>query len=321
MKRRIFESLIDRYRQNKASTSERRLIDRWYAELDAEDVPKYNVDENQLWGRIQRQIGNTSPRKIYDRKMLYRWTAAVAACLLICLSGLFWNREDDRALSRKEVLLKPGYRIFETGVAQRKRVQLSDGSTVILNARTKLKLDTVSFGQKDRIVELLAGEAFFDVKKDSTKAFIVNAQHIHTKVLGTSFTIKNYAELDDISVSVFTGKVQVTANNNPLGVLTRGEQIRYARNNNESRKENFDLLTRNSWIEGRVYLKQSNFAELALAVRNIYDVDLEAADTRISQQLYSMPISRQLSWSATLESIQAIHHNKSRKEGNKVLIY
>ncbi|MDR3009639.1 MAG: FecR domain-containing protein [Sphingobacterium sp.] len=320
MKRRIFESLIERYRQNKASANERRLIDHWYAELDKEDIPKYHVDENQIWGKIHRQIGNTPTNKMTVQKMLY-WSGAVAACLLLCLSVLFWSRESDQALSRKEISLKPGFRIFETGVAQRKRVQLADGSTVILNARTKLKLDTVSFDRKDRIVELLAGEAFFDVKKDSTKAFIVNAQQIQTRVLGTSFTVKNYAELDDISVSVFTGKVQVSANSNPLGVLTRGEQIRYARNSTTSRRENFDLLTRNSWIEGRVYLKQSSFAELALAVRNIYGVELEAADSLISQQFYSMPLSRQLSWSATLESIQAIHHNKSRKEGNKVLIY
>lgn len=320
MKRKVFESLIDRYRQNKASANERRLIDHWYAELDKEDMPQYHVDENQIWGKIHRQIGNTPTKKMAFQKMLY-WSGAVAACLLLCLSVLFWSRENDHAQSRKEVLLKPGFRIFETGVAQRKRVQLADGSTVILNARTKLKLDTVSFDRKDRIVELLAGEAFFDVKKDSTKAFIVNAQQIQTRVLGTSFTVKNYAGLDDISVSVFTGKVQVSANSNPLGVLTRGEQIRYARNSTTSKRENFDLLTRNSWIEGRVYLKQSSFAELALAVRNIYGVELDAADNLISRQLYSMPLSKQLSWSATLESIQAIHHNKSRKEGNKVLIY
>ncbi|WP_313156243.1 FecR family protein [Sphingobacterium multivorum] len=319
MKRRIFELLMDRYRQNKASTSERRLIDHWYAGLDKEEVPDDNVDENQLWGRIHRQIGNTSTKSVPVRKMLY-WSGAVAACLLLCLSALFWKTAD-QAVSRKEALLQPGYRIFETGVAQRKKVQLADGSTVILNARSKLKLDTVSFGRKDRVVELLVGEAFFDVRKDSTKAFIVKARQIQTTVLGTSFTVKNYVELDDISVSVFTGKVQVVGSGSRLGILERGDQVRYFKNSNKSRQENFDLLTRNSWIEGQVYLKQSSFAELAVAVKNIYDVDLKAADTPTSQQLYSMPLSRKLSWPATLESIKAIHHNKSRKEGNKVLIY
>ena len=319
MKRRIFELLIDRYRQNKASISERRLIDHWYAGLDSEKVPDDKVDEIQLWERIQRQIGNTSTRRVPIQKMLY-WAGAVAACLLLCLSVLFWKTASHE-VARKEAFLQPEYRIFETGVAQRKKVQLADGSTVILNARSKLKVDTVSFGRKDRVVELLIGEAFFDVKKDSTKAFIVKAQQLETTVLGTSFTVKNYTELDDISVSVFTGKVQISGNGGRIGILERGDQIRYFKNSNASRQENFDLMTRNSWIEGRVYLKQSTFAELAVAVRNIYDVDLKAANTPISQQLYSMPLSRQLSWPATLESIKAIHHNKSRKEGNKVLIY
>ncbi|MDR2269676.1 MAG: FecR domain-containing protein [Sphingobacterium sp.] len=320
MKRRIFDSLIYRYQQNKANRAERSLIDRWYDTLDQEELPEWEIDEAQLWNSIKQRIGSNAPKKSAVRKISY-WSGAVAASLLLCFGILFWKKQYDLNFSRKEVNLKPGYRIFETGASQRKRVLLADGSTVIMNAYSQIKLDTVSYGRRDRVVELVAGEAFFEVKKDSTKAFIVNAQQLQTEVLGTSFTVKNYAELDDISVSVFTGKVQVTANNNPLGVFARGEQIRYAKNNQNSNRETFDLTTRNSWIEGRVYLKQSSFAELALAVKNIYDVDIKADDRRIAQQRYSMPISKQLSWMATLESIKAIHHNKSRKEGRIVHIY
>jgi ferric-dicitrate binding protein FerR (iron transport regulator) len=320
VKRRIFESLIDRYRQNKASANERGLIDHWYDTLDEEELHVDEVDEEQLWNNIQERIGSIDPKKSAVRKISY-WGGAVAASLLLCFGILFWKQQHELNLIAKETHLEPGYRIFETGASQRKRVLLADGSTVLMNAYSKIKLDTVSYDRRDRVVELLAGEAFFEVKKDSSKAFIVNAQHIQTRVLGTSFTVKNYAELDDISVSVFTGKVQVTANNNPLGMLTRGEEIRYSKNSHHSNSGAFDLATRNSWIEGRVYLKQSSFAELALAVKNIYDVDIKTDDQRIAQQRYSMPISKQLSWPATLESIKAIHHNKSRKEGGIVHIY
>ncbi|WP_426790863.1 FecR family protein [Sphingobacterium sp. WOUb80] len=320
MKRRIFESLIDRYQQNKANKDEQSLIDQWYDTLDHEELPVEEVDEVQLWNNIRERIGSTTPKKSLVRKISY-WSGAVAASLLLCVGVLFWTKQHELNLIAKETHLEPGYRIFETGASQRKRVLLADGSIVVMNAYSKIKLDTVSYDRRDRVVELLAGEAFFEVKKDSTKAFIVNAQQIETRVLGTSFTVKNYAELDDISVSVFTGKVQVTAHNNPLGVLTRGEEIRYSKNSHHSNSGAFDLATRNSWIEGRVYLKQSSFAELALAVKNIYDVDIKAGDQRIAQQRYSMPISKQLSWPATLESIKAIHHNKSRKEGEIVHIY
>ncbi|MDR6735691.1 MULTISPECIES: FecR family protein [unclassified Sphingobacterium] len=320
MKRRIFESLIYKYQQNKADKAERSLIDHWYDTLDRQEIPEGEVDEDRLWNRIEQCIIQTKPKKSVIRKLSY-WSGAVAASMLLCFGVLFWKKQQDLNFSRNELNLKPGYRIFETGASQRKRVLLVDGSIVVMNAYSKIKLDTVSYDRKDRVVELLAGEAYFEVKKDSTKAFIVNARQIQTKVLGTSFTVKNYAELDDISVSVFTGKVQVIANNNPLGVLTRGEQIRYTKNNHNSNQETFDLTTRNSWMEGRVYLKQSSFAELALAVKNIYDVDIKTDDQRIAQQRYSMPISKQLSWTSTLESIKAIHYNKSRKEGRIVHIY
>lgn len=320
MKRRIFESLIYRYQQNKATKAERMLVDRWYETLDREEIPEGAIDELQLWNSIQQQIASTPSQKTSIRKIVY-WTGAVAATLLLCLGILFWDTQTDLDAVKKEATVKPGYRIFETGAAQRKKVLLADGSTIILNARSKIKLDTISYDRKDRVVELLAGEAFFEVKKDSTKAFIVNTQQLQTKVLGTSFTVKNYSESDEISVSVFTGKVQVAADNNPLGTLERGGQIRYAKNNHSSNQEAFDLTTRNSWIEGKVYLKQSSFAELALAVKNIYNIDLKAGDDQIARQRYSMQLSKQLSWPATLASIQAIHHNKSRKEGSAVHIY
>lgn len=320
MKRRIFESLIYRYQQNKATKAERMLVDRWYETLDREEIPESVIDEVQLWTKIQQQIENTTPQKSSIRKMVY-WIGSVAATLLFCLGILFWENQTTLDTVKQEVNEIPGYRIFETGVAQRKKVLLADGSTIILNARSKIKLDTVSYDRKDRVVELLAGEAFFEVKKDSTKAFIVNIQQVQTKVLGTSFTVKNYRESDEISVSVFTGKVQVAADNKSLGTLERGGQIRYTKNNHSIKQETFDLTIRNSWIEGKIYLKQSSFAELALAVKNIYNVDLKAGDDQIARQRYSMPISKQLSWSATLESIKAVHHNKSRKEGSTVHIY
>ncbi|VTR44547.1 fec operon regulator FecR [Sphingobacterium thalpophilum] len=321
VKRRVFEFLIYRYQQHKATRAERDLVDRWYDALDREDLPTGHLDESQLWDRIQSRIATPSfPRTISISNGI-RWTAAVAASLLICAGILFWNKDAIFGQNEQQVLVKPSYRIFETGVGQRKRVLLADGSNVILNARTQLKVDTLSFGRKDRVVELLAGEAFFEVRKDAAKAFIVKTQELQTTVLGTSFTVKNYAELDEISVSVFTGRVKVAGSSNLLGVLKRGQEIHYSKNSHQNKQHSFDLTTRNSWTEGRTYLRQSDFAELALAVKNSYGIELEAANGRVARQLYTMPISRQLSWPATLESIRQIHHNRSRKEGNKVIIY
>ena len=84
----------------------------------------------------------------------------------------------------------------------------------------------------------LVGEAFFEVKKDPDRPFLVYTDEIVTRVLGTSFTVRNYPA--DVRVSVKTGKVSVLkdsnsgdpqeANGTVEGViLTPNQQVVYAR--------------------------------------------------------------------------------------------
>ena len=89
MKRRIFESLIYRYQQNKANKAEQSLIDRWYDTLDQEELPVEEIDEVRLWNSIQERIGNIAPKISAVRKISY-WSGAVAAGLVFCLGILFW---------------------------------------------------------------------------------------------------------------------------------------------------------------------------------------------------------------------------------------
>ncbi len=59
----------------------------------------------------------------------------------------------------------------------------------------------------------LEGEAFFEVKKNAQKPFIVNANNLDIKVLGTKFNVKSYSNEKNIETTLFSGKVSVELKN------------------------------------------------------------------------------------------------------------
>jgi len=89
-------------------------------------------------------------------------------------------------------------------------IRLADGSTVVLDARSRLKYKATYQEDSTRQVYLL-GKAFFDVVKNPYKPFIVHSSEILVKVLGTSFRVEAAEQEEEILVSVKTGKVSVSA--------------------------------------------------------------------------------------------------------------
>jgi hypothetical protein len=86
-------------------------------------------------------------------------------------------------------------------------VRLPDGSNVRLYPKSTIVYSSNSFGKKRELQ--LTGEAFFDVRKNSSLPFVVYTKNLVTKVLGTTFYVKAYPLDNRASVSVRTGKVSV----------------------------------------------------------------------------------------------------------------
>jgi transmembrane sensor len=108
-----------------------------------------------------------------------------------------------------------------TSVAQRRTLQLADGSRVELNARTSLRVD---LSAAERHVRMADGEAFFTVAKDASRPFIVETPAGSVRVTGTVFDV--HADVANLlAVTVVEGSVQVrpagTAGNTPAPVALR----------------------------------------------------------------------------------------------------
>lgn len=100
-------------------------------------------------------------------------------------------------------------------------LMLPDGTTVILNADSKLTYPN-RFTGTERHVEL-TGEAYFNVAKDSLKPFIVRANNISIRVLGTSFNVKAY-EGESIQTTLIEGSVLITTDSEHI-MINPGDQL------------------------------------------------------------------------------------------------
>lgn len=116
------------------------------------------------------------------RRTLLWGGGALAASALLALAGAW------------QVLHERGR--YSTGKGESKVVTLHDGSVVTLNTESEIR---VAYSDTQRGVELIAGEALFDVAKNRALPFVVTAGETTVRVVGTSFTVRR---LEDTPVEV-----------------------------------------------------------------------------------------------------------------------
>jgi transmembrane sensor len=91
-----------------------------------------------------------------------------------------------------------------TGSAERRTVDLSDGTQVTLNANTRL---VVRYDRGVRSVTLAKGEALFTVAKHQPRPFVVLIGTRKIIALGTAFEVRR--EASDFSVTLIEGRIAV----------------------------------------------------------------------------------------------------------------
>ena len=114
----------------------------------------------------------------------------------IIFSLLFYRQQAE--ISADESLL------VATSVGEYRDFELADGTKVKLNADSQIKF---AYDNRKRKVRLLKGEAFFDVKPDAARPFLVYARENYVRVVGTAFLVRLTKQ--DFEVTVTKGRVEL----------------------------------------------------------------------------------------------------------------
>jgi ferric-dicitrate binding protein FerR (iron transport regulator) len=175
------------------------------------------------------------------------WMQFAASVAFIVLLGwavysVMIKREEKTQLGQQDSIIEHSDSFVEkiNSTSETIEFALSDGSKVSLSPKGRIRYPERFDGERREV--FLEGEAFFDIARDPEHPFLVYANGLVTKVLGTSFRIKAYGDSREVTVEVKTGKVSVFAQSDPHlkekvadkqlqgVVLTPNQKIIYARN-------------------------------------------------------------------------------------------
>lgn len=139
-----------------------------------------------------------------------RWVAAAAVLLAVGI-GIWWQATHQATPYEQQLATLTT--TFSEKINTTRQVQiihLPDQSVVSLAPQSRLSYQS-DFGQQNRTV-YLSGEATFAVKKNKGKPFLVHANEVVTKVVGTRFTVRAFARENSVQVQVQSGQVSVYPN-------------------------------------------------------------------------------------------------------------
>lgn len=175
----------------------------------------------------------------------------------------------------------------ETAFGVRSQIQLSDGTTVLMNSGSKLTYPE-SFDGNTREVKL-TGEAYFQVKSDSEHPFYVDLNGYRIKATGTRFNISNYPGDKEISTFLEHGKVSIlmdNAENQPEPVkLKENEIIILNKAQKQYKIQSTDGSKYLGWIKGLLILKKDSIHNVADRLGRWYNAEI-IFDNKLAQSGY-----------------------------------
>ena len=239
------------------------------------------IKEEIVSGRYTLETIDDNDAPVYQmtsgRKFNWLRYVAAAAVIGILISSLVWYSSTIRSRSAIADFTKANYKeVLHAGNNQRKEIQLPDGSVALLNYGSVLKIAD-NFNQSERWV-YLEGEAFFSVKKDKEKPFVVITSHTATTALGTSFKVRDYTGEQNGHVMLATGKVKVQSlieieHKKEDIILMPGEEATW-KNNEQLVKYNFNQDTLLDWRNTKIAFEKADLPRIIETLEFYYGVQV-----------------------------------------------
>jgi transmembrane sensor len=169
-----------------------------------------------------------------------------------------------------------------TGTGEVRNVTLADGSSVVLGAKSAIK---VSFSSEKRAVTLLTGEAYFDVTKDSKRPFVVEAHGVDVTVHGTAFDVR----LASVTTTVALARGAVALSYRRGGQesekdMVPGDEFTVDRGTGTLTARKIALSDIASWRSGDLFVNSARVADVVEELRRYENGWINIADPELASR-------------------------------------
>ena len=195
---------------------------------------------------------------------------------------------------------------------------LPDGSIISLNENTSIAYQK-DFSSRERRVTM-TGEAFFKVKPDTTRPFIIEAQNAIITVLGTSFNVKALADEAAVEVLVEEGLVELANSNKSQSThLHIGEKGIFLKESNAVMKETDIDIESLYWLNKTLLFRDTDLSVVFETLERLYKVNIEVQNDQILHCQLTAKFSNE-TIDNIIDHISTIFELTIKTEANKIVI-
>jgi ferric-dicitrate binding protein FerR (iron transport regulator) len=299
--------ILERYFRGQCSQEEQERVERWLLSDDAPPDPFAGVDKralrDEIWKKIEPRTPHASHAEVTPGALPFRplpgdsvgkmnpWLKPpllkLAAGLALFLGLGYLAARQYAAIRTPDQAAAPEIRRFATANGQKARITLPDGSIVHLNGGSEIRYPK-GFTASAREVEL-AGEACFQVAKDSARPFTVRTSKAWTQVLGTVFDVRAYPDENTATVVVSEGRVAFAPNASALPALflTKDRMGRCGPGGQGVFSDSVNAGDFLAWKDNRIVFVDRPLSEIARFLERWYGVEVEIRSEALAAQRFT----------------------------------
>lgn len=276
----------------------------YWNELEAEAGPgTYAALE-----RVNLRTGHN--REHLDNIVAYQKFSRVAAVLIplfLLTGGLFYY-------------FSPNNEMIEISAAygEQKHLILPDSSEIWLNSGSTIRYPE-TFAKDKRLVTL-NGEAYFSVKKETAKPFIVETSRLSVKVLGTKFNVKAYPNDENITATLTSGKVEVSVQSQSPQILKPNERLTYDKNTSSVHISTVNTADTDSWIVGKLTFTNATAGEIFRTLERRYNITMDNMTNIPASKRYTVKFLKDENLDEILNILKDIIGFTYRQHENKIAL-
>jgi transmembrane sensor len=300
--RSFWESWLSEHPEKRGDVAEAKKL------LQAVKFSKFELSGDQvsdLWNRIHD--AEVEPHAD-ERRSRFAWIQRVAAVIVVtAIVGLFYLLKDN----------KPWVE-YQTAYGETRSITLPDGSSVVLNANSKLTVFSDWNEQPEREI-MLDGEAFFSVvHKTNNQPFkVITAEGVTVEVLGTTFNVYNRTNGTKVVLNSGQIRLNLPTEQSETVLMKPGEMVEYKEQHYKKRAVNPQLYS--AWTNNKIILDHTSLGEMVYMLRDSYGLEVKVSDIKLLEETVSgsMPLGDP---EVLLSQMAKAFQLKIKRENNVIVV-